>query len=352
MADEKFPKPESDPAMSNVDEPTSHEASAAPGLFNRLFGDRKATLSTLTSIGSYALFAGVVGVLALGYQPMKSRAAEIQAQIPAVQVSWPPTAGLITSEPESPGAEPRTWMNAEIRRDLEQLVLARVSPDPFDLEGLQAARTALIGTGWLKDDVRLERVSSGLVRVTGTWRIPAAAVRYDGHDVLVTNQGELLPVKYKPDGSGFKVIVGVSTPAPNPGEAWIGGEVQTGIKLLEYLGSLSSFQQVAAIDLSKYHDDRSLVIVTELGNRILWGGAPGTFTPGEPEATVKLARLAQLYREFGRIDARRDLVDVRLINGVFVHDTTGVTMRDTPPPKQGKGSKSGSGSTTRTRVRQ
>jgi hypothetical protein len=174
--------------------------------------------------------------------------------------------------------------------------------------------------------------------VNGTWRIPAAAVRSEGQDVLVTSVGEPLPVRYPMDASGYKVVIGASTSAPEPGKVWLGGEVQAGLRLIDYISSLPCMDQIAGVDVSDYGPNRSLVIVTELGNRIIWGGPLDTFNPGQAAPAAKLARLAEIYRQHGRVDAGRGVLDIRLLDGVYVRDTTGVMARSqqkTPEPKGG-----------------
>jgi hypothetical protein len=301
---------------------------------------RKAALAILSDWTSLFLCIALVAALVAGMPRMQAEAAQLNATTPAVKFAWPPLAGFISSEPPTPTSEPMTWVNAEMRMELEQMVLSRLGPDPFDRSGLAAARDALARTGWFRDDLRLARDPSGLVRVTGSWRIPAAAVRYANQDMLVSAAGELLPVKYRPDASGYKVIVGVAQPPPEPGKLWIGGDVQAGLKLLEFLGKLPCQEQVAAVDVSQYTPGRTLAIVTDLGNRILWGGPIDEFNPGQAAPGVKLQRLAQVCREQGRIDAGRQLIDVRLLDGVYVHDTAGVMERAmAAPPDAKKGDK-------------
>jgi hypothetical protein len=270
----------------------------------------------------------VVVALAASFGPMRARASHIESAPVKVKFTWPPLAGYTTADP-IPGQlnnEPNTWLNAEMRADLEKAALDALKPDPFNRASLEAARGALARSGWFQDDLRLTRQTDGLVRVTGTWRVPAAAVRCDGQDVLVTTLGEVLPVRYRPETSGYKAVIGVSGPAPLPGKAWLGGEVQAGLRLIDLLSTLPPGcpEQIAAVDVSAYGTNRSLVIVTDLGNRILWGGPLDDFNPGQATAAVKLARLAEVWREHGRVDAGRSILDVRLIDGVYAHDTLGV----------------------------
>lgn len=281
-------------------------------------------VSTITSV---LLLLTLLATIVVAHPILKGRAADLGSAEPRVSFYWPPLAGLNSSDPLTPGGEPRTWINAEIRGDLERLVLKRLTKDPFDRAGLIAAREELIRTGWLKDDLVLVRDEDGLVRIGGTWRVPVAAVRFNDRDHLVTSVGELLPLSYGRDTSGFKVILGVATPPPEPGKVWIGGEVQAALKLLAHLAAVQGVHQIAAIDTTEFSASRSLSIITDRGNRILWGGPVDAFNPGQAPATTKLARLSRIYREHGRVDASRSMLDVRLADGVYVHDTSGVLAR-------------------------
>ncbi len=298
-------------------------------------------LGMASSIISTLLFITLLATLVVAYPMLQARAGQLQAAAPSVQFSWPPLAGLASAEPAVPGGEPRTWVNAEIRSDLERLVLKRLSSDPFDHDGLNAAREDLLRTGWITSDLTLIRQDDGVVRVSGTWRVPVAAVRFNDRDHLVTRSAELLPLSYAQGSSGFKVILGVPSPPPEPGKVWLGGEVQAGLKLLAHLAAVQGVHQIASVDTTEFATTRSLTIVTDLGNRILWGGPVDAFSPGQAPTTTKLARLSRLFREHGRVDAGRAVLDVRLADGVYVHDTAGVLARaesqaaDAPQSRQG-----------------
>lgn len=295
-----------------------------------LVGDRQATLATLSTLTSVLLVLTIIATLAVGYRPLAARTSAIRPQPVKVVFEWPPLRGVKQSAPppSRPADEPRTWMPADLRAEMQQVAVRMLSSDPAETESMVRTRETLLATGWLSD-ARLIRDGSNTVHVLGDWRVPVAAVRCGGMDQLVTAAGELLPARYKTETSGMKVIVGVRNDPPEPGQPWLGGDVQAGLRLLEHLALLPCFDQVAGVDVSEYTPDRRLVIVTDLGNRVLWGGAPDDFNPGQASAAAKLKRLAQVYREHGRIDAGRSLLDVRLQEGVYIHDS----IMATPPAK-------------------
>lgn len=305
--------------------------------------DRTAVMDLSGRIVGIAMLATIVAIAVVGREKLSQRASELKSVTPAVQFSWPPLAGLTSSEPTYPGGPVRTWVNAEIRAHLEKIVLDRVSEDPLDHAGLTAARSALLDTGWFKEDLSLVRDPAGrgegLVRVLGTWRVPLAAVRYQGKDRLVAEGGELLPPTYDPDSSGFKVIIGTRHEPDRFGKPWPGGDVQAALLVLKRIDPLPCSKQVAAVDVSEFAAWKNLVLVSQFGNRILWGGPADEFNPGQASTDVKLSRLQQLYREQGRIDAGRPLLDIRLIDGVYAHDTENTLGQPAAPVENGKGGK-------------
>lgn len=274
-------------------------------------------------------FGGMVGAivaLVLGYQPLHAHAGNLRQARTQVVIEWPAIDGNSGGHANLPGQPPRTWVNAEIREALTTLVERNIHDNPLDADGIEAARSSLARTGWIKDDLQVYRSPGGLVRVSGTWRVPVAAVRHDGLDRLVSAAGELLPLSYDPNTSKLKVIVGAAHAPPEYGQAWLGGDVQEGLKLLLALQNQEFARQIAAIDVSGFTNNKDLVIVTDKGNRVRWGGQLGAFNPGQVSDQVKAQRLAKLFRDFGRIDADRPLVDLRAESGMLVVDA------DAPKP--------------------
>jgi hypothetical protein len=247
----------------------------------------------------------------------------------------------------------RTWVNQETRETLETLVLRTMSESPIDGEALERTRAALIRTGWFTDALRVERMRDGLVHVGGgagasLWRVPVAAVRYGGKDHLVASGGELLPLSYEPDASGMKLIVGVRTAPPTWGQAWLGGEVQAGLKLLGYVLAQPSFRsgssawkQLAAVDVSSFTPGKQLAILSERGNKVVWGGPLDEMNPGQVRDGVKLERLVMLARDYGRIDAGQAVVDLRIEGNIYVVDQTAPASKPEPAKKPAKRGSSG-----------
>lgn len=295
----------------------------------KFLGDRSAVLGTLTTIVTLAIIATLAASVVLARGPLLKQASRIRTTELRVAFDWPPLAGKATSR--TAGGEPATWMNREQRDELERIALRLLSGDPFDGDSLERTRDALRQTGWFEQGPWLKRYESGLVVITGRWRTPIAAVRMGDIDRLVSAKGELLAPQYPAGRSGMKVLVNAGDPPDALGDSWPGGHVQAGLALLLFLSPMPGFDQVQAIDVGDFVADKRLSLVTTTGGRVLWGGSPGEFNPGQAPAAIKRERLASVYQQFGQIDAGRATLDLRSEDGVYLHEpipeVRGATVR-------------------------
>lgn len=293
---------------------------ASPSKLRAMLGDRKRVLGALGTAVSFATTAAVIATVVVGHRPLLTRAVALKQEQLKVAFDWPPLAGKTTSR--TAGGEPATWMNAEQRAGLEQVALKLLSGNPFDRQSLERTQSALANTGWFADGPWLKRFENGVVVVSGVWRVPAAAVRTPSGDRLVATGGEVLAPLYPQGRSRMPIISGVRAAEPSLGEAWPGGEVQAGLALLAFLRPMPGFDHIASVDVSQFVSSKRLSLVTISGGRILWGGPPGEFLPGQAPATTKRQRLAAVYQQFGQLDAGRPEIDVRSEDGVYTTDTT------------------------------
>ncbi len=310
--------------MAAKAKPAKAKTTNQPGMLARIrsaMGDRSRVLNLCGAVLGGATAIAAAGCLIVGYKPLVTLASDMRRSSPRIEIAWP----LIPLPPGTPpGTLPMTWLDSESRVGLERLVSRQLGENPLDGRAIAGAHEALMATGWFdasRGGVRVTRHDDGIVRVNGVWRVPTAAVRVGEADYLVAKGGELLFPTYKRDGSGFKVILGVSHDLPEHGKAWVGGDVQAGLGLLAFLASMPGYQQVYGIDVSEYVNGKQLVVVTDQGNRIVWGGAPSAaeFAPGQAKPEKKREELAKLYATYGRIDAGRAVVDVRPEAGAYIH---------------------------------
>jgi hypothetical protein len=268
-----------------------------------------------TALSCLALLAMLVGMV-IGRPALLREASRLKTTPVRLKFEWPPLAippGGSTHE--ALDGVPNTWLDIKSRIELEKIVLSHVTDDPFDAQGIRDAQQALAATGWFDAHCTVTRQPDGVIRVTGEWREPVAAVRFGNTDFLVASHGERLPPSYQPDASGLKALIGPQIAPPRLGETWIGGDVQAGLSLLQFLRAQPFYHQIAAVDVSEYNARKRLLIVTDRGSTILWGGEPGNFHAGQARDDQKRTRLLRLYRDSGRIDRGEDIVNVSLSAG-------------------------------------
>lgn len=282
--------------------------------------DRGRLLSIASTTATVLIAAAIVVGLVVGRRYMLARIAQErqdQRQVRPLRVAfdWP----ALPTDPK------RTWMDDDSRRDIEAVAISWLEHDPDALSSLGAAHSALMQTGWFAGDCTLTREPAGVIRVSGRWRIPAAVIRADGRDRLVAASGERLPVAYPIDASGRKVILGLEqAPLPSLGDRWVSaGAVRAALDLLRYVADTPGNHQIHAVDISAYTGSRhELVLVTDRGTRILWGGPIGAFTPGQAKDDEKRSRLGSVFARYGRIDAGSAYIDISLDSGVEIQQPT------------------------------
>jgi hypothetical protein len=279
---------------------------------------KRPTIKAALLIGAVLLGVGGVVALSAGERALAERAAELRTA-PGVEIQfvWPAVRGV----PSRADQRMPTWLPEAVRAGLERLTAEHLNANPLDRDALASASNALAATGWFIGTPRLERLHSGRVRVEARWREPVAVVRSGERDHLVGSDAHLLPLSYPHRQSGLRAIIDPFSPPPErPGQLWIGGDVEAGLRLLALLQSTAAFDQVAGVDVSGWVRDRELVIVTDRGRRVVWGSAPGDWAPGEPTTEWKLARLQELRDDpaFGRrIDAGRSAIWLTNPRGVM-----------------------------------
>lgn len=200
------------------------------------------------------------------------------------------------------------WVHGDLLDWLDITARPPLTGSPLDSGGLIAAREALLDTGWFDAVEQVRRHAGGRVTIEAIFVTPAAVVRDGAGDHLVDFAGRLLPRTYPRDGAEHQlVITGAHFDRPaRPGVQWDGADVSAALRLLRVIDARPWRGQVEAIDAGGYLADETLVLVTDLGARIIWGSAPGDESGLEVTNERKLGYLDTAYREFGRIDTGHD----------------------------------------------
>lgn len=168
--------------------------------------------------------------------------------------------------------------------------------------------------GWIEKVNAVRRLADGSFEVDADYRQPSAMVASDDGFILIDAQRIRLPGVYLYDAS-WTIIQGVDARPPAPGSEWIGNDVRAGAAIVAMLQTEPFARQITAVlvdNLSGRVDSRRTEIelaTDRAGGRIQWGSAPGAEI-AENDAGQKLAILRANFRQTGRADAGRPVIDV------------------------------------------
>lgn len=214
-------------------------------------------------------------------------------------------------------AEGLAWVPPHEVERMREIVLARMlDQDPFDPRPLARASEDLLSSGWFDGQPTLERIGRDTIRVTGTWRMPAAVVRSGGRDHLISWDGMPLPLEFAPGAAQVRIIFGAGlAPASNDprtrfAHPWPGTDVHAALALLRILAQEECFVEVGGIDVAGLARQGHIEIVTTSETRVVWGAPPDQFRPGEVPTETKLQRLSMLRKRFNRIDGGGAKVEI------------------------------------------
>jgi|GEM_PF-545840 len=299
-------------------------------------------------LGTFMLVVLLIGIgaaVVLGRKPLaKTVATSVASRGLSLEIQWPlmqaeqvkgksaqgkntkpkQAGASISTTSLKPGAESpvpaaRTWMPEQFQEQLLTTGMRALggAPDPLSREPLDRLGSAMAESGWFAGVPTIERHENGKIMVKGLWRVPAAVVRVDDKDHLISWDARPMPVVYEQALSGLRVISGAALgPTLKPdgtkdfSKAWAGEDVEAAIELLALLVQQPYANQIAGIDLSMYASKKWLVIDTTMGTRIIWGGRPSKPLNGECSTNHKLAKIEKLRREVGRIDAGVGAIEV------------------------------------------
>jgi len=265
------------------------------------------------SVGaSVFVFVGLLLTLLIWVPSMQASLAARAAAGPAkINIQWP------QSDPNDKSADAKSWVPFPVRDELLAIATRELEKhsDPYSPAGLHAVSDTLMRTGWFEEVANVRRTSDG-IQISAHWRTPAAVVRRNGVDYLISQGGYLLPVSYQRGQAPVIAIVGASQEPPMvggqlaPGVIWPGDDIRAAISTLASINSRNWRNQVTAIDISDYATKKKIALVSKWNGRAVIGGAPGDIVPGEVTLDMKLRRLDELVRQFGQIDAKHRLVEV------------------------------------------
>jgi len=184
-------------------------------------------------------------------------------------------------------------------------------------------RLAAPRVGWIEKVERVTVNPDGRIAILCRYRTPKAWVQSGKHCYLVDGKSVRLPGTYDIDdcrNSVWMMISGVKSAAGGPpqvGDVWGGDDLASSLRLVGMLDREPFRRQITRIFVQNYRGRRDLrrphfeLATDQPDSRIWWGRPPGEEQDTEINAEQKVALLASLYREYGRIDMNRAYVDIR-----------------------------------------
>lgn len=230
--------------------------------------------------------------------------------------------------------DPPAWMKDDLLLSLSLAAFRELDNDltpeveglwdvcaaPGDLTGaLNEIRDALMDEGWFDSIEQVRLVRSDLIEVQATFVVPYAVIRDERLDHLIDPFGKLLPRSYQHGTAPqFIAIDNVHFDRPHRlGRKWEGTDVTAALRLLRTIEQQEWRGQVESVDVSHYHEDGQISLMTKDGNRIIWGSPPGEEVALEALADFKLHLLDEQFKRSGRIDGGFSTLDLTLQEGSF-----------------------------------
>jgi len=246
-------------------------------------------------VGGLAFVTGVIIALTLSVDTLRAR---VHAPVHSVTIRF---------------LDAPAWVGESLHEHLTNLAATWLLGTTLDRVDLINAREALIASGCFADVVQVRRSGYDVVAIEAVFLKPRANVLGSSGPLLVDRDGFVLPAGYRINASTHLVhILNPAYSAPETAAGrWPGDDMNASLLLLDTLDEQDWFSQITAIDLGDYDTQRQLVLVTELGTRILWGSPPGRETVLEALTHEKIERLTWLHDYHGRIDQHhRGEIDV------------------------------------------
>ena len=317
------PPPSADESDMAKKKPAKPEKPARPAhkpLDPAALARRRATaILTIKSLAALAL-GGLLTVAVV----------KAKAYVVATDSDVPPTVEL---------SDRPVWMSDLVA----QRILANVRPEtadgPFDRNLLKSRAALLADSPWVREVRQVRRVygpgGDSTLLIDCDFRAPVALVAWHDHHWLVDRDGVMLPegfsadqvdkVVYGTDGRvNVRRILGAANPPAGAGKPWPGGDVKAALDLLDLVNRQPFGQDVVGVDVANFDrrkspTDAQLVLLTRHGTRVRWGRPVNAqdFLV-EVSAAEKLRRLAFYFKEYGRVDAKHQWIDLRFDNEVPV----------------------------------
>lgn len=262
---------------------------------------------------SIAMLVGLAIGLTFGVDRLRGKA-EADLRLAAFEAGGGVEIGFVW--PRLDGRPGETWLPGADQEVLHRAATRALGEDsPLSGEPLRRVARELGEMGWFVGDPVVRRTGVGRVLVEGEWRVPAAVVRWEGDDWMISASGLPMTPVYLAGRSGRPVITGAYVgPVVSGPDAyqkqWRDPGVTVALGLLAELGRAGMLEHIGGVDIAGYLEGGPIELVSADGNRVVWGSPVGEWKPGEPTVEEKLGRLRALVGRTGSIDAGQARVEI------------------------------------------
>jgi hypothetical protein len=224
------------------------------------------------------------------------------------------------------------WMPDALAEHIHKSVAPTDPRSALDATLIKNMAETLKASPWVRSVQRIERIyqnSPGdTIQIYCEYRAPAAFLHHGNKLYLVDSQGVRLPdtfpdkplPEYVRDSKGkitLRIVFGMTTPPPAPGEVWQGKDVMAGLDMVKTLFNEPYARDILSINVSNYAGrvnamSPQIVLHTQYNTEIRWGEPILQDYHAEVKPERKIQRLQQIDQKYGRVDAKHAWIDIRL----------------------------------------
>jgi hypothetical protein len=229
---------------------------------------------------------------------------------------------------------PPVWMSGFLADTIATSVRPDTSKSPFDNQLLKDAYESLRVNPWIKTVRQVRRVygkaPGDTLEVDCDYRAPVALVAYEDKYTLVDADRVILPEQFRLDdlkkvmygndaAQGklqLRIIEGVTHRPTEAGAVWEGKDLAAGLRVAQLLAHQPFAEEIVRIDVSnadgrRDRNEAHVVLYTKANTQLRWGRDPNPDEFIEAKPNTKLVHMAQIYKQYHRIDAGQPWLDLR-----------------------------------------
>lgn len=225
------------------------------------------------------------------------------------------------------------WMSDALAAQIIRSLQPAGIHSTFDRKLLVETAAILSRNPWIKQVREIRRAygqrPGDTLEIDCDFRAPIALVHWKDFYWLVDSDAVKLPDQFTAqqlssivrgrDGRlNLRIIEGVREAPVESGRTWYGKDLAAALDMVKLLFGAGWAEEIVKVDVSNFGGaiepkEAHITLITKYGTSILWGRPVGDDDfIGEVPASEKLRRLEQIRVQYGRIDAGRPWIDIRL----------------------------------------